>query len=120
MARFQRLVNSEDGGSRLTEHELRQIRDLSSNNVGGAILDNPALKLIKRIKVGGTAEHADLLGELFYSKDLDELFQEPDMLQFMIEKMPILKSLKGVPEVAAKGADVTPEDVSSSSGSTSR
>jgi hypothetical protein len=76
-----------------------------------------ASKVLDRALSG---DYQSILTDMFGSKDLDNLFSQPDVLALHLEVLPVLKAFKGTEGVfAKKPEELTPADVRASIVSTS-
>lgn len=104
---------SEEGFVEHVGYTNRHLRDkihapFRATQVGGGELGD----VLERVQSGGWDDHVALAAELFQRKDLDELFTYPKAAAALIQNVPMVKLIKGVPEIAAKGEDITAADVS--------
>lgn len=67
--------------------------------------------LLERVQNGDWADHIAMAGEMFQAKELDEVFTNTRAAALLLENVPMIKLIKGIPEIAAKGESITPEDV---------
>ena len=103
------------GGENVIEHVGYTARDLRAKihtPFRATQITGPTGAMLERVQNGGWSEHLAILGELFDSKDLDEVFTHPKAASAILENVVIFQAIKGIPEIAAKGAELTAEDVS--------
>jgi hypothetical protein len=103
-------------GHGLVEHigySARQLRDkihtpLRATQFGG----DQVGQMLERVQSGGYLEHMAIVGQLFQAKELDEIFSNTKVAALLLQNVPMVKLIKGVPEIAAKGEAISTEDVS--------
>ena len=94
-------------------YSSRDLQAMIHNPIRATQLSNsPGGLVLERIQNGGWVEHLGILGEFFQAKELDEIFEEPQAVSAILEHVEIFQAVKGIPEIAAKGAELTAEDVS--------
>lgn len=93
-------------------YTARQLQDAIHSPIRGTQLGGPSGDMLTRVQEGGYAEHLGIVGELFQSSDLDKIFTQPKYVAMILDNVPLFKAVTGVEEIAAKGEDMTPEDVS--------
>jgi hypothetical protein len=93
-------------------YTARQLQDAIHSPIRGTQLGGPTGDLLTRVQQGGYAEHLGIVGELFQSSDLDKIFTQPKYVAMILDNVPVFKAVTGVEEIAAKGEDMTPQDVS--------
>ena len=69
-------------------------------------------RFLERVQQGGWEDHLAIAVELFQAKELDEVFANTKAAAALIQHVPMMKLIKGMPELAAKGEAITPADVS--------
>lgn len=92
-----------------TAQELQQAMHspIRGRNLGGS-----TGAMLERIQNGGWTDQLAIVGELFNAKDMDEIFAAPAAAAQILQFVPMFKAIKGIPEIAAKGPDITAKDVS--------
>ena len=81
---------------------------LRATQVGG----DEMARLLERAQKGDWADHMAMAGEMFQAKELDEVFSNTRAAALLLENVPMIKLIRGIPEIAAKGEAITPQDVS--------
>lgn len=109
-----------DGVTEHIHYTSRELRSkihapLRATQFGGSNVG----KMLERVLTGGWFEHMAIAGEMFQNPDLDELFttltSKPEYSKYtaqLLETIPMANLVRGVPEIVAKGQDITTEDVS--------
>lgn len=69
-------------------------------------------QLLERAQNGDWADHMAMAAEMFQAKELDEVFSNTWAASKLLQHVPMINFIRGIPEIAAKGEDITAEDVS--------
>lgn len=108
---FQRLSNGLKRSSpvhRAAASDQEDVFESMSSNLVDMWETDPLLKTASRLLDG---DHFGVLNDMVANTQLDEIWMQPEQLRHILTAMPMLKSIRGIDEIAAKDT-LTPDDVS--------